>query len=361
MGQILETGLVRVQKLMTNISAQSRAYLFTLVQFADDNTDETYNYELDRQNYIGANIFKSKSGLAKEWGIARSTLRGYFREWIEGGWIICAKDVRALDNNPTFENWMAKHNGRGVEHYVFNVSMYCRLLDVLHTMNVQGLDMSDGGVKELIAFALVKRPDDAENPPVKKLYKPGYEPRLLARWRMVKQEGPPDKWEDLYEPKKESAGQGAVEKVEIGVTELPAIDYTTLEQKFAKQHQNHDKYSNLAYELPLRLEFADPEDESKRLELSLDVEHINDDGHLDPARLKGNPGVRALKQRAAVLKNEVEKQRMQHGDGEIEVNTFMADWDNDNPDEVEEARRLLESFNRRFSDVLMDEQQHALH
>lgn len=202
MGQILETGLVRVQKLMTNISPQSRAYLFTLVQFADDNTDDTYNYELDRQNYIGANIFKSKSGLAKEWGIPRSTLRGYFKEWIEGGWIICAKDVRALDNNPTFENWMAKHNGRGVEHYVFNVSMYCRLLDVLHTMKVQGLDMSDGGVKELIAFALVKRPDDAENPPVKKLYKPGYEPRLLARWRMVKQEGPPDRWEDLYEAKK---------------------------------------------------------------------------------------------------------------------------------------------------------------
>lgn len=355
MGQILETGLVRVQKLMTNISAQARAYLFTLVQYADDNTDETYNYELDRQNYIGANIFKSKNGLAKEWDIPRSTLRDHFQEWIESGWIVLAKDVRALDDNPTFENWKAKNNGRGVKHYVFNVSMYCRLLDVLHTMKVQNLNMSSDGMRELIEFALVKRPDDVENPPVKKLYKPGYEPRLLAQWKMVKKEGPPDKWEDLYEPKKESAGQGAGAKVETGVTELSSFDYTTLEQKFAKQRRHHDKYSNLAYGLPLHLEFADPEDESKRLELDLGVEHINDDGHLDPTLLKGNPGVKMLKQRAAVLQNEVEKQRMQRGEGEVEVNTFMADWDNDSPDEVEEARRLLESFNRRFSDVLMEE------
>lgn len=252
MGKFLRSRLVEVQELMININAQSRAYLFTFAKFADDNTAEEYDHENDRQNYIGAHIFRSKSGLADKWGIDRSTFKGYLSQWVNSGWVILADEIRALDDNPTFENWKIKNPGvQGIEHYVINVCMLFRLLDVQYTMEKLKLDMKSDEIKKLIEFALIHNPSDMENPPVDRMINPGYQPRFLSQWRTVAQEGLPDKWEDLYEPKKESARSGAISKVETeNITKgtgnptegLSVTDHIISTDDFAKEPTLEDQF-----------------------------------------------------------------------------------------------------------------------
>lgn len=252
MGIYLPQKLIVVQELMTNMNAQSRSYLCTFAKIADDNTAEEYDYENDRQNYIGAHAFKSKRGLASEWGLKPSTLRDYFSEWLRSGWVIPADEIRALDDNPTFENWKRKNPGKqGYKHYVVNVCMLFRLLDVQYTLEKYHLNMSSEGVQELLDFALIRRDTDMENPPVDELIRPGYQPRLLTQWKMVKKEGPPDKWEDLYEPKKESAVAGASAKVETRNTTkrtgdpkegLSVTDHIISADDFAKEPPLEDQF-----------------------------------------------------------------------------------------------------------------------
>ncbi|MDK8242501.1 MULTISPECIES: hypothetical protein [Corynebacterium] len=359
MGKVLQEKFIEVGDLIPGLTGEQKWAILQSLGNVDDDTWEEFDEERNRQNRIGSHMFKSKNTLGKEQGKSKTTMERWFKQWCEMGLWADARDVEGLENDRIYNSYYGHvpENQRPT-HFVFNVTWMCNLLDLRASMKSHRIsDVQDERVQALAKIALT-HPEESMNSPRTTSFLKDFKPRILESLDL--NDDPPERWEDLYEPKKESAWAGAGAKVETSKAELSTFDYTTLEQKFAKQQQRYDKYSNLAYELPLRLEFADPEDESKRLELVLGEEHINEDGHLDPTLLKGNPGVKMLKQRAAVLQNEVEKQRLQRGEGEVEVNTFMADWDNDSPDEVEEARRLLESFNRRFSDVLMEEQQHAI-
>ena len=277
MGIYLPGKLAGVQELMTNMKPQYRSYLCTFAKIADDNTAEEYDYENDRQNYIGAHVFKSKRGLASEWGLKPSTLRDHFSEWLRSGWVIPADEIRALDDNPTFENWKRKNPGKqGYKHYVVNVCMLFRLLDVQYTLQKYHLNLSSEGVQELLDFALIRRDTDMENPPVDELKNPGYQPRLLTQWTVVKQQGPPDKWEDLYEPKKESAVAGAIAKVETdsertskSTDQLSSIDVITSDDEFVKI--NDDLFP---YTVSISQEDGD-------FPIDFLSEHINEQGQLD--------------------------------------------------------------------------------
>lgn len=281
MGTYLPGKLITVQELMTNMNAQSRSYLCTFAKIADDNTAEEYDYENDRQNYIGAHVFKSKRGLASEWGLKPSTLRDYFSEWLESGWVIPADEIRALDDNPTFENWKRKNPGKqGYKHYVVNVCMLFRLLDVQYTLQKYHLNLSSEGVQELLDFALIRRETDMENPPVDKLINPGYQPRLLTQWTVVKQQGPPDRWEDLYEAKKESAVAGAGAKVETdsertskSTDQLSSINVITSDDEFAKVVDDL---------FPFTVSILRDDDD---FVIEFHPEHINEKGQLDIDRV----------------------------------------------------------------------------
>lgn len=359
MGKVLQEKFIEVGDLIPGLTGEQKWSILQSLGNVDDDTWEQFDEERNRQNRIGSHMFKSRGTLGKEQGTRRTTMERWFKQWCEMGLWADARDVEGLENDRTYNSYYShvSEDQRPI-HFVFNVTWMCNLLDLKASMKSHRIiDIQDDRVQALAKIAL-SDPEESMRSPRTTSFLKDFKPRILGSLDL--NDDPPERWEDLFEPKKESAGAGAGTKVETSKDELSTFDYTTLEQKFAKQQQRYDKYSNLAYELPLRLAFTDPEDESKRLELNLGVEHINDDGYLDPTLLKGNPGVKMLKQRSAVLQSEVDKQRMQRGEGEVEVNTFMADWDNDDPDEVEEARRLLESFNRRFSDVLMEEQQHAI-
>lgn len=278
MGEILFEKFAKVQKLVRNLTEDQCSGIREAVFWCDDDTWDEYAGTQKRKNYVGAHLFMSSGSLAEELGKSDRTIERWLVVWEKAGWFTREEDVRALDGNMTYANYV---RGRAERHRptsrVFNVSMLCRLLDVRATMLSNKLRIGrDKELIDLIDFALQVREDDFENPPVRAIK--DYKPRIIEDWQRVSQDGPPDKWEYLYEPKKESAGAGAGAKVEPeNLTEgtgnpeerLSVIDHITSADEFEKVVDDIFPYS-----------VSILQDEGDFI-INFLPEHINEQGRLD--------------------------------------------------------------------------------
>lgn len=278
MGEILFEKFAKVQKLVRNLTEDQCSGIRETVFWCDDDTWDEPSGTPKRQNYVGAHLFMSSGSLAEELGKNDRTIERWLVVWEKAGWFAREEDVRALDGNMTYANYVRGRPERNCPtSRVFNVSMLCRLLDVRATMLSNKLRIGrDRELEDLIDFALHVREDDFENPPVRAIK--DYKPRLIEDWQRVSRDGPPDKWEDLLEAKKDSAGAGAVEKVEKQVVSegtgnpeegLSVTDHIITADEFAK----------LIEEIFPR-DFAFEYNDAHEI-VTFQKEHINNDGHLD--------------------------------------------------------------------------------
>ncbi|WP_276908865.1 hypothetical protein [Corynebacterium riegelii] len=251
MGEILFEKFAKVQKYVLNLTEEQRSGIRETVFWCDDDTKDEYSGTPKRKNYVGAHLFMSIGSLAEELNKDDRTIERWLGIWEKAGWFARQKDVRALDGNMTYANYVrGRPKSQHPASRVFNVSMLCRLLDVRATILSNKLRIGrDKELELLIDFALQVREDDFENPPIRAIK--DYKPRLIDDWTLVAQEGPPDKWEDLYEPKKESARPGACAKVETGDTTkgtgnpeegLSVTDHTISTDDFAKEPTLKDQF-----------------------------------------------------------------------------------------------------------------------
>ena len=278
MGEILFEKFAKVQKLVRNLTEDQRSGIRETVFWCDDDTWDEPSGTPKRQNYVGAHLFMSSSSLAEELGKDGRTIERWLVKWENAGWFAREEDARALDGNMTYANYVrGRAEGHRPTSRVFNVSMLCRLLDVRATMLSNKLRIGrDKDLENLIDFALQVREDDFENPPVRAIK--DYKPRLIEDWTRVSRDGPPDKWEDLLEAKKDSAVAGAGAKVKkenftegIGNPEegLSVTDHIITADEFAK----------LIEEIFPR-DFAFDYNGSDEI-VTFQKEHINRDGYLD--------------------------------------------------------------------------------
>ena len=276
MGEILFEKFAKVQKYVHNLTEDQRSGIRETVFWCDDDTWDEYRGKPKRKNYVGAHLFMSAGSLAVDQGKGERTLQRWLVIWEKAGWFARQEDVRALDGNMTYANYVrSRPKTQHPTSRVFNVSMLCRLLDVRETVLSNKLRMGrDKELEALIDFALQVREDDFENPPIRAIK--DYKPRLIDDWMQVAQEGPPDRWEDLYEAKKESAGEGASAKVETdsertseSTDELSSIDVITSDDEFAKI--NDDLFP---YTVSISQEDGD-------FPIDFLSEHINEQGQLD--------------------------------------------------------------------------------
>lgn len=280
MGNIINEKFAKVHKYVFNLSATDYVDLLDLIEYCDDDTWEAFDYERNRRNYIGAHIFMSRGSLAEELDKDRSNLKKTFKSWESSGWLIRADKVKALQDDRTYKQFISGWKGTPPIHYVFNVSMLCRLLDVRETAKKYKIRLKENDdFKALVWFALTSHPDDFNNPPIDSFIN-GYKPRAIIEWQSVSRNGAPDTWEDLYEAKKESAGEGAGAKVETDLeraahlsNELSTIDVITSADEFAK----------VSDELfPFTVSIIQDEGD---LIIDFLPEHINEQGRLDIDRV----------------------------------------------------------------------------
>lgn len=276
MGEILFEKFAKVQKYVRNLTEEQRSGIRETVFWCDDDTWDEYSGAPKRKNYVGAHLFMSIGSLAEELAKDDRTIERWLEIWEKAGWFARQKDVRALDGNMTYANYVrGRPKSQHPTSRVFNVSMLCRLLDVRATILSNKLRIGrDKELEPLIDFALQVREDDFENPPIRAIK--DYKPRLIDDWMQVSQEGPPDRWEDLFEAKKESAVAGAGAKVETdsertskSTDQLSSIDVITSDDEFAKI--NDDLFP---YTVSISQEDGD-------YPIDFLSEHINEQGQLD--------------------------------------------------------------------------------
>lgn len=276
MGEILFEKFAKVQKYVRNLTEEQRSGIRETVFWCDDDTWDEYSGTPKRKNYVGAHLFMSIGSLAEELAKDDRTIERWLVIWEKEGWFARQKDVRALDGNMTYANYVrGRPKSQHPTSRVFNVSMLCRLLDVRATILSNKLRIGrDKELEPLIDFALQVREDDFENPPIRAIK--DYKPRLIDDWMQVAQEGPPDKWEDLFEAKKESAVAGAGAKVETdsegtskSTDQLSSIDVITSDNQFAKIADDLFPYT-----VSISQEDGD-------FPIEFRPEHINEQGRLD--------------------------------------------------------------------------------
>lgn len=280
MGEILFEKFAKVQKYVHNLTEDQRSGIRETVFWCDDDTWDEYRGKPKRKNYVGAHLFMSAGSLAVDQGKGERTLQRWLVIWEKAGWFARQEDVRALDGNMTYANYVrSRPKTQHPTSRVFNVSMLCRLLDVRETVLSNKLRMGrDKELEALIDFALQVREDDFENPPIRAIK--DYKPRLIDDWMQVAQEGPPDRWEDLYEAKKESAGEGASVKVKTdsertseSTDQLSSIDVITSDDEFAKVVDDL---------FPFTVSILRDDDD---FVIEFLPEHINEQGQLDIDRV----------------------------------------------------------------------------
>lgn len=280
MGEILFEKFAKVQKYVRNLTEEQRSGIRETVFWCDDDTWDEYSGTPKRKNYVGAHLFMSIGSLAEELAKDDRTIERWLEIWEKAGWFARQKDVRALDGNMTYANYVrGRPKSQHPTSRVFNVSMLCRLLDVRATILSNKLRIGrDKELEPLIDFALQVREDDFENPPIRAIK--DYKPRLIDDWTLVSQEGPPDKWEDLFEAKKESAGEGAGAKVETdsertseSTDQLSSIDVITSDDEFAKVVDDL---------FPFTVSILRDDDD---FVIEFLPEHINEQGQLDIDRV----------------------------------------------------------------------------
>lgn len=283
MGTIIQENFGRVGDLILDMADGRKWNLYQLLQHCDDDTWEFYDGDKNRQNRIGAHIFKSKNQFGIDRGkVNTSSVDPMFDAWIKSGWIRDANSVPDLKDDPTY----LRHYGHLPEkqrpvHYVFNVYWLCNLLDLRATMKAYKItDPRHELVLPLLPLALKPNEEKFLHPPVKS-FLGNYKPRVIPDFPELVKEGPPDRWEnwdDLFPEKENSAGEGAGAKVEkqvisegIGNPEerLSVTDHIITADEFAK----------LIEEIFPR-NFAFDYNGSDEI-VTFQKEHINRDGYLD--------------------------------------------------------------------------------
>lgn len=258
----------------TDLSGDPSRILRDLMDGFDDDTWDTWDYERNRQNYIGAHMWVAKSTIASRIRKKRPSVSRSFKEMENKGWITQAQNVKALENNKTYAINAPKTSGEPTKHYVFNFSKMCRVLNVVATVEHFGLkfDSDDAGV--LLECARTDYPDDYENPTYRSVK--DFEELVILNYKDLIKNGPPDRWEDLQLVKKENAGKGAGEKVETGTegninpsNEISFTDVITSDDEFEKVVDQLFPYTVSIIQ----------DDDDFTIEFL--PEHINDQGYLD--------------------------------------------------------------------------------
>lgn len=258
----------------TDLAGDASRILRDLMDGFDDDTWDAWDYKRNRQNYIGAHVWVSKSKIASRIRKGRSSVSRSFKEMENKGWITQAHNVKALDNNRTYIANAPTISGEPPKHYVFNISKMCRVLNVVATVELFGLkfDSDDAGV--LLECARTDYPDDYENPTYRSVE--DFEDLVILNYEDLIKYGPPDRWEDLQLAKKESAGEGASAKVGTGTEgvsippeELSSIDVITSDDEFAKIADDLFPYT-----VSISQEDGD-------FPIDFLSEHINEQGQLD--------------------------------------------------------------------------------
>lgn len=243
MGTIIQQNFGAVGDLILDMNDGQKWNLYQLLQHCDDDTWEFYDENRNRQNRIGAHMFKSKNQFSKDRGkTSTSSVDRMFDAWVESGWIRDANSVPDLKDDPIYLRHYGHlpKNKRPV-HYVFNVYWLCNLLDLRATMKAYKItEPRHDSVLPLLPLALKPNEEKFRHPPVKS-FLDNYKPRIIPKFLELSRDKLPDRWEDLYEAKKESAGEGAGAKVETdsertseSTDQLSSIDVITSDDEFAK-------------------------------------------------------------------------------------------------------------------------------
>ena len=213
MGKVLQEKFIEVGDLIPGLTGDQKWSMLQALGNVDDDTWEQFDEDRNRQNRIGSHMFKSRNTLGKEQGKSKTSMERWFKQWCEMGLWADARDVSGLENDRTYNSYYSNvPDDQRPTHFVFNVTWMCNLLDLRASMKSHRIsDVGDDRVQALVKIALTD-PEESMRSPRTTSFLKDFKPRILESLDL--DDDPPERWEDLFPEKKNSAGAGAGAKVE---------------------------------------------------------------------------------------------------------------------------------------------------
>lgn len=281
MGKVLQEKFIEVGDLIPGLTGEQKWSILQALGNVDDDTWEQFDEDRNRQNRIGSHMFKSRNTLGKEQGKSKTSMERWFKQWCEMGLWADARDVSGLENDRTYNSYYSSvPDDQRPTHFVFNVTWMCNLLDLRASMKSHRIsDVGDDRVQALVKIALTD-PEESMRSPRTTSFLKDFKPRILASLDL--DDDPPERWEDLFPEKKNSAGAGAGAKVENqSVSDgtgnpkegLSSIDVITSDDEFAKVVDDL---------FPFTVSILRDDDD---FVIEFLPEHINEEGQLDIDRV----------------------------------------------------------------------------
>lgn len=281
MGKVLQEKFIEVGDLIPGLTGDQKWSMLQALGNVDDDTWEQFDEDRNRQNRIGSHMFKSRNTLGKEQGKSKTSMERWFKQWCEMGLWADARDVPGLENDRTYNSYYSNvPDDQRPKHFVFNVTWMCNLLDLRASMKSHRIsDVGDDRVQALVKIALTD-PEESMRSPRTTSFLKDFKPRILKSLDL--DDDPPERWEDLFPEKENSAKAGAGAKVETqNLTEgtgnpeerLSSIDVITTDDEFAKIVDDL---------FPFTVSILQDDDD---FVIEFLPEHINEKGQLDIDRV----------------------------------------------------------------------------
>lgn len=277
MGKVLQEKFIEVGDLIPGLTGDQKWSILQSLGNVDDDTWEQFDEERNRQNRIGSHMFKSRGTLGKEQGKSKTTMERWFKQWCEMGLWADARDVEGLENDRTYNSYYSHvtEDQRPV-HFVFNVTWICNLLDLRASMKSHRIsDIEDDRVEALAKIAL-SEPEESMRSPRTTSFLKDFKPRILASLDL--DDDPPERWDDLFPEKENSAWAGAVQKVK-----KDNLTKGSVNPEEGLSDSDHiitkDEFANLLKEIFPKAFFYTHN--GKDQSVTLTPEHIDDHGRLE--------------------------------------------------------------------------------